>query len=80
MKTSPASSSYRRASQRLGRPDRTDGRHAPGARDRLARSRGHTSASRLPVVLDLPEKPPVTAREIDAVEQYAADWLDDIFE
>lgn len=76
MKRSPVSHSYRRASQRLARPDRTDGRHAPGARDRLARSRARTPTPLATVVLDLPDKPTLTAREVDAVEQHAAEWLD----
>lgn len=76
MKKAPISHSHRRLSRRLERPDRTEGRHAPGARDRIARSRTRALTPRPTVVLALPGEPAVTSREVDAVEQHAAEWLD----
>lgn len=68
----------RRSRRQPVQASRPDGRHAPGARARVARRRAPEARKAPAVVLDMPDVIPVTGRELDAVEQHLADELDQL--
>ncbi len=78
MRKSFSSYSSRRTARRKAKPARPDGRHAPGARARVARRRTCEVDAQIVILLDLPDRPAVMVPEIEAIEQHLARLIDDL--
>jgi hypothetical protein len=76
MRKSFSSHTSRRKSRSTAELGRPDGRHAPGARARIARRRTQGVAAQPSVVLDLSYRPPITGPELEAIERHLSDLID----
>lgn len=65
-----------RLRRRTAQASRRDGRHAPGARARIGRRRAPATGNVRVVVVTMPES--VIERELDAVEHYLADEINNL--
>lgn len=76
-KSTPLTRSRRNTRRKLD-PRRPGGRHAPGARLRIARQRS-SGLSRHPlVVFDVPDASVVATSEIDVIERHLGGLIDDV--
>lgn len=70
----------RRIARRTAEPGRADGRHAPGARTRIARRRTCGIDAQPAILLDLTDQPAVLGPEIEASERHPATLVDDLLD